>query len=488
MKDDLLNKVRTFRTANDLLYLLNPDEKHSAIVKICLPSNEDESTLYAIWKSLLGHDNFGVKDNFFQVGGNSLKAVQLISRISRDFAVQIQLTEVFLQPTIEQLARHILAQKKGELPISIFGSQPRPKHIPLSFSQAQLWFIDRLEGSVQYHIPEVFRLRGHLDIHALEYAFQQIIKRHEVLRTVIRGEEGKEYQFIKEKDVWQLGIIDGSVYKENTEGLQLCITNLINSPFDLSNDDMMRGNLIILDEQENILVITMHHIASDGWSIAILFKELTEFYSVYIKKVTSEVAPLSLQYADYAIWQRQHLQGELFDKKLQYWKQKLQGVTSLQLPTDFQRHAEQTINGAGIHFKIDQDLVKQLQELSKQQGATLFMTTLAAFKVLLYRYTAQEDICVGTAIANRTRHEVEDLIGFFVNTLALRNEVNGETSFTELLQKVKKTTIEAYENQEVPFEKVVEAVVKERDRSRNPLFQVMFVWQNTPEVSDLRLG
>ncbi len=236
------------------------------------------------------------------------------------------------------------------------------------FSQKQLWFIDRLEGSVQYHIPEVFRLRGHLDIPALEHAFQQIIKRHEVLRTVIRGEEGKEYQYIKEKNVWQLGIVDGSVYKENTEGLQLCITNLINSPFDLSKDDMMRASLIILGEQENILVITMHHIASDGWSIAILLKELTEFYSAYIKKVTSGVAPLSLQYADYAIWQRQHLQGGLFDKKLQYWKQNLQGVTSLQLPTDFPRHAEQTINGADIHFKIDQDLVKGLQELSKEQG------------------------------------------------------------------------------------------------------------------------
>jgi hypothetical protein len=215
---------------------------------------------------------------------------------------------------------------------------------------------------------------------------------------------------------------------------------------------------------------------------------VVELYAAYEEDRPAQLAPLAIQYADYAMWQRTYLQGEVLDRKIDYWKQKLSGVATLQLPTDYQRPAVWSTRGALKSFSIEKRLSEQLQELSQQQSTTLFMTLLAAFKVLLNRYSGQQDICVGSPIANRTQQEVEGLIGFFVNTLALRSEVNGETSFTELLQQVKLTTMEAYEHQEVPFEKMVEVVVKERDLSRNPLFQVMFSLQNIPQVSQLHLG
>ncbi|MGI8583202.1 MAG: condensation domain-containing protein, partial [Chitinophagaceae bacterium] len=488
MKDDLLNKVRTFRTAKELIYLLNPNEKNSATVKVCLPSNEDESTLYAIWKNLLGHDNFGVKDDFFQVGGNSLKAVQLISRISRDFAGQIQLTEVFLQPTIEQLTRHILAQKKVGVSISIFGSQPRPEHIPLSFSQERLWFIDQLEGSLQYHVPSVWRLQGELNKEALANSLQYIINRHEVLRTVILEEEGQAYQSVMGTEGWQLAMIDGLLYREDKDKLQKYIQDSIREPFDLSKDYMMRASLITLSDEEHVLVITLHHISTDAWSMPIIVGEITELYTAYLEDRPAQLTPLEIQYSDYALWQRNHLQGVVLDRKIEYWKNKLEDIVTLHLPTDYIRPPVKGVHGAEVKFIIEKELSDQIHMLCQQEGTTLFMTLLAAFKVLLNRYSGQEDICVGTSIANRGQQEVEELIGFFVNTLALRSEVKSGEAFTKLLQQVKATTIEAYNQQDLSFEKVVEVVLNERDLSRNPLFQVMLVMQNIPKVQALRLG
>ena len=251
---------------------------------------------------------------------------------------------------------------------------------------------------------------------------------------------------------------------------------------------MLRAHLISINDEEHIMVISLHHIAADGWSIAILLKELVYLYAFYTGNRPSLLQPPGLQYSDYAIWQRKHLKGELLDEKLSYWKEKLEGVASQQLPADYPRPAVQSISGASMLFIIDRKISEGLHKLNQQQGATLFMTLLATFKVLLYRYSGQSDICVGSAIANRTRQEFEELIGFFVNTLALRSIVNGDDSFIELLQQLKKTTIEAYEHQEVPFEKVVEAVVKKRDLGRNPLFQVMLVLQNTLDIPELRLG
>ncbi len=361
--------------------------------------------------------------------------------------------------------------------------------IPLSFSQERLWFIDQLEGSVQYHIPTVLRMKGKLNKGALEYALQTIVSRHEVLRTVIReAEDGDAYQYIREPHGWEFSIVDGSGYKEDALGLQQYIERIIKVPFDLSNDYMLRAALIGLDHDEHVLVITLHHIASVAWSKSVLVKEVVELYSSYEEDRPLQLAPLEIQYADYAIWQRQYLDEDVLEKKIGYWKEKLEGVTPLQLPTDHARPLVQSTKGAIASFRIDKEISSKLQLLSQQHGATLFMTLLAAIKVLLYRYSGQQDICIGTPVAGRQQKDVEGLIGFFINTLALRSDIKGAASFTELLQQVRATTLEAYTNQDVPFEKVVNAIVKERDMSRNPLFQVMFVLQNTPEIPELRLG
>ncbi|MBK8549760.1 MAG: amino acid adenylation domain-containing protein [Ignavibacteria bacterium] len=360
--------------------------------------------------------------------------------------------------------------------------------LPLSFSQEQIWFIDRLEGSIQYHLPAVLRLSGKLNKNALEKALQNIVNRHEVLRTVIQETEGKAYQLVKENYNWKLKFVDGSKFKDKEEKLKSYIKDLINIPFDLSEDPMMRGHLISINDDDHRLVITLHHIASDGWSLSIFVKELVELYESYEKNREDNLTPLPIQYADYAIWQRNYLQGEVLEKKLDYWKEKLRGSEPLQLATDYNRPAVQSTKGSVAGFSFDKELSESLQTLSQQQGATLFMTLLSAINILLYRYSGQSDICVGSPVAGRQQKETEELIGFFINTLVMRSEVNSDDSFTEFLQQIKATTLSAYEHQDVPFEKVVDSVVKQRDISRSPLFQVMFMLQNTPDIPELRLG
>jgi amino acid adenylation domain-containing protein len=398
------------------------------------------------------------------------------------------ISDIFDYPTVAQLAAQIANSVDTKVlpPIEVVKS--RPDRIPLSFSQERLWFIDRLEGTIQYHVNTVLRLKGKLDQDAIEYALKTIVNRHEVLRTVILETDGEPYQFVKPDNRWQLNVIEGSTYPEDSTLLQEDIKTLIRKPFDLSKDDMMRATLVRINNDDHILVITIHHIASDGWSKSVLVNEVAALYDSYRNNNPHGLKQIGVQYADYAIWQRQYLEGEVLNQKIEYWKDKLQGVVPLQLPTDFIRPAVQSTRGAKVNFDISKEISLALDQLSKKNGCTVFMTLLAAFKVLLHRYSGQEDICVGTPIANRLQQELEGLIGFFVNTLALRTEVNGEASFNDLLHQVKTTTMEAYQNQEAPFEKVVESVAKGRDMSRNPLFQVMFVLRNTPEIPDLRLG
>ena len=361
------------------------------------------------------------------------------------------------------------------------------QRIPLSFSQERLWFVDRLEGSVQYHINVVLRLKGKLNRQALENSLKTIVGRHEVLRTVFNEDEGEPYQVIKETDEWKLSVSDGTLYKDDKEELQKYLQELINTPFDLSKDYTLRANLIELDEEEHILAVTIHHIAADGWSVSIVVKEFVELYEAFSEFRLPKLADLPVQYSDYAIWQRKYLKDDVLDKKLDYWKEKLDDHIPLSLPTDNTRPKDQNIRGAITGFNIDPEVYKALKVMSQQNECTMFMTLLAVFKIFLYRYSGQSDICVGTTIANRSRKEIEVLSGFFVNMLALRNEVNGESSFKDLLKQVKKTTLSAYDHQDVPFEKVVEAVVKERDISRSPLFQVLFSFQNTPEIEEIKM-
>ncbi len=450
------------------------------------PTSETETRLAAIWQELLGIERIGIHDNFFELGGHSLLAMRLISAIRRQMKVEVTVKNLFLYPTISLLSTQLGLEEETLLPdIEV---SARPAHIPLSFSQERLWFIDQLEGSVQYHLPVVLRLKGKLHREALSHSLQQIVNRHEVLRTVYREQEGQSWQYIKEKDSNKLEIIDGSRYNEDKKGLGEYIQKLTKAPFDLSRDNMLRVTLIALGEEDHVMVATMHHIASDAWSTSILVKEVAELYSSYTEQRMANLPELPLQYADYSIWQRGYLQGELLEKKISYWKEKLEGVSTLQMPTDYKRPAVQSTRGSFAGFKIDKQLSGQLYDLSKKEGTTLFITMQAVYKAMLYRYSGQSDISVGTSIARREQQQLEGLIGFFVNTLALRDEVSGEQSFKELLRQVRTTTMEAYEHQEVPFEKVVETVIKERDKSRSPLFQVMLVLKNTPDVPQLKLG
>jgi non-ribosomal peptide synthetase component F/acyl carrier protein len=468
-----------------------PDPDSSALSgnEYIAPAPGFQSVLAEIWKQLLDIERVGIHDNFFELGGHSLLAIRVLSAVRKQLDVELIINDVFDYPTIAELSKHLENQSAGNVLPSITAVEPRPELIPLSFSQERLWFIDQLEGTIQYHVPVVLTLKGTLVTGALTFALQAIINRHEVLRTVIRQQpDGKAWQKILDADTWQLEIVDGSTFKNDKNRLQAYVHHLISKPFNLAQDHMLRAAMVRLDEQEHLLVVTMHHIASDGWSLSIIVKELVELYSAYLETRTAELTPLQLQYADYAIWQRNYLQGAILDSKIEYWKRKLMAVAPLQLPTDYARLAVQSIRGAMCDFRIDKELSEELHVLSRNQGTSLFMTLLSAFKVLLYRYCGHRDICVGTPVANRPQQDLEGLVGFFVNTLALRSEVNGDSSFLDLLQQVRATTLDAYANQDVPFEKVVNAVVTERDMGRTPLFEVMFVLQNTPDVPQLRLG
>ncbi|MEO7292502.1 MAG: amino acid adenylation domain-containing protein, partial [Ginsengibacter sp.] len=313
-----------------------------------------EKTLAPIWQQLLNREKISIHDNFFDLGGHSLLAMRVISAIRKKLKVELAIKDLFLLPTIAALSEH-LQNNMQALMLPNITMQTRPERIPLSFSQERLWFIDQLEGSLHYHIPLVLKLKGDLNTDALRLALQSIIKRHEVLRTVIKKEHGIAYQLIINENNWQLNTIDDSLYNNNQHSLQQYINELIDQPFNLSSDYMLRAHLIKLNNLENVLVITMHHIASDGWSISIFVKELIAFYEYYGEKKPLELLPLKLQYADYALWQRKYLQGELLDKKINYWKEKLQNVAPLQLPIDYPRPAIQNTNGAFISFKIDKE-------------------------------------------------------------------------------------------------------------------------------------
>jgi SAM-dependent methyltransferase/NRPS condensation-like uncharacterized protein/acyl carrier protein len=451
------------------------------------PTTAIEQTLANIWQELLDIGQVGIYDNFFELGGHSLLAMRLVSAIRKQLQMEIAIKTLFNHPTIAALASHLQTHHK-DLLLPPIEAVARPELIPLSFSQERLWFIDRLEGSLPYHIPTVLRLKGILNEDALKFALVNIVKRHEVLRTVILENESGPYQHIMPEGGSHLSILDGALYQHDPKGMQLTIQQLINQPFDLSADHMLRAALIQLNEQEHMLVVTMHHIASDGWSISVIVKEVVELYNAYNEGRQVQLTPLKVQYADYAIWQRKYLKGEVLEMSIHYWKEKLNEVPPLQLPLDHPRPAVQSTRGAIVNFQVNKQLSAAIQSLSQQQGTTLFMTLLATIKVLLYKYSGQQDICIGSPIAGRQHQEVENLIGFFINTIALRTEIKTGISFASFLQEVKDTTLEAYAHQELPFEKVVETVVKDRDLSRSPLFQVMFILQNTPDIPVLQLG
>ncbi|HEV2734136.1 MAG TPA: condensation domain-containing protein, partial [Longimicrobiaceae bacterium] len=352
--------------------------------------------------------------------------------------------------------------------------------LPLSFPQQRLWFLEQLEpGRPFYHIGVPVRLRGRLDRGALTRALTEIVRRHEALRTGFVLVGGEPRQTVRPPFALEIPL-DECAGVGHDELLERSRAEL-EAPFDLQNDALFRARLLRLGDEEHVLAATLHHVISDGWSMGVFIRELTALYEAYVAGRPSPLPELPLQYGDFAVWQRGRLGGEVLEKQLGYWREQLRGLPTVELPTDFPRPPMQSHRGAGLWFNVPAETNARLKAVAREEGATLFMLLLAAWQTLLLRYTGQEDLVVGSPIANRTRKEIEPLIGFFVNTLVLRGDLSGDPPFRELLRRSRETTLGAYAHQDLPFEKLVEELHPERDLSRNPLFQVLFALQNAPD-------
>ncbi|MCZ8027945.1 MAG: condensation domain-containing protein, partial [Microcystis sp. M49629_WE12] len=353
---------------------------------------------------------------------------------------------------------------------------------PLSFAQTRLWFLAEFESNSSfYNIPLALRLEGNLNSEILIQSLEEICDRHEALRTNFITVDGIPTQVIQTR-TWTVTVVDLQHLSGSEQAIasQELAQNQAVQPFDLAGEPLIRITLVVLSETEHLLLVCMHHIVSDGWSMGVFIQELTALYNAYIQGLSSPLNPLSIQYGDFTLWQRQWLQGEVLENQLNYWKKQLADApTFLPLPTDKPRPAVQTFTGVHQEFQLSLELTQKLTELSQQQGVTMFMTLLAVYGVLLYRYTGQSDILIGTPIANRNRREIESLIGFFVNTLVMQTDCSENPSFQELLMRVREMSLGAYAHQDLPFEMLVEALQTERNLSHTPLFQVMFVLQNT---------
>ncbi|AFZ33307.1 non-ribosomal peptide synthetase (plasmid) [Gloeocapsa sp. PCC 7428] len=358
----------------------------------------------------------------------------------------------------------------------------RSANIPLSFAQSRLWFLEQLQpGSSTYHIPCAVRLTGSLDIQVLTQVFNAIIDRHEILRTNFKTIDGQPTQAIASSRtlaINQINLCGLSPAEQQTQIQQQAI-DAAQIPFDLETDMLLRVHLLQLDATEHVILLTLHHIIADGWSIDVLIHELATLYTAFSQGQSSPLLPLQIQYADFAVWQREWLQGKVLESQLAYWRKQLSGILPLQLPT-LPRSRVQSFDGASISFKLGSDLTEKLKAIALTADVTLFVALLAAFKILLYRYTGQSEIVVGSPIANRNRTELEPLIGLFVNTLVLKTNLSGNPTFLEVLQQIRQVTWDAYDRQDLPFEKLVEELQPERDLSYNPLFQVKFRLENAP--------
>ncbi|MCP3467984.1 non-ribosomal peptide synthetase, partial [Bradyrhizobium sp. CCGUVB23] len=460
-----------------------PDDEAYAHRAYEAPQGEVEITLAQIWAELLGVERVGRHDHFFALGGHSLLAVQLLSRVSLAIGFTLPLTTLFAKPVLADLAASIMDE------LSRSGAQDLPAIVPvsreaplvLSFAQQRLWFLAQLDqSSTNYHIPLGWRLKGGLDRSAWQRSLDRVLARHEALRSVFVAPEGKPWVELLPEDAG-LPVVEHDLRDrpDADEALLGLCREEARTPFDLARGPLIRGRLIRISDEEHVLLLTQHHIVSDGWSLGVLVRELSQLYRAFVAGEGDPLPPLAIQYPDYAAWQRQWLSGERLQSQAQYWRNNLSGAPArLALPTDRPRPAEQSFAGASVTVVIDADLTRDLKRLSRQHGTTLFMTVLAAWAALLSRLSGQDDLMIGVPSANRGRCEVEELIGCFVNTLALRLDLSGEPSVAELLARTRRSALGAQEHQDLPFEQVVEIVQPPRRLDHTPLFQVMLAWQN----------
>ncbi|WP_219539924.1 non-ribosomal peptide synthetase, partial [Nonomuraea guangzhouensis] len=449
------------------------------------PTTPTEELLTTIWTDLLHLDQIGTTDNFFDLGGHSLLATQAITRTRTTFNTDITLAELFDHPTISELAAAIDAGTAGATPPPI-AHIPRGQALPLSFAQQRLWFLAQLDpASVEYNVPSPIPLSGELDVVALRAAVNTLIERHEVLRTrLVADANGVPWQMIDPPSAFTLPLIDLTAEDDPAQAARAWVTADATTPFDLATGPLIRGSLLRLAKDRHILALCMHHIVFDEWSAKIFQQELKALYTSYRAGRPNPLPPLTVQYADFAKWQRDRLTGPLLDKQLSYWRTQLANPPILELPTDRPRPAVRSTDGAAITFQLDTEVARRLQEISRRHGATMFMTLLAAYTVLLHKYTGQDDLIVGTPVANRNHAETEQLIGFFVNTLALRTDLRADPTFTDLLTHIRGTALAAYAHQDLPFEQLIDELNITRDRSRTPLVQSFFNYVITEPGTD----
>jgi amino acid adenylation domain-containing protein len=453
------------------------------------PSGPVEEAIAAMWSEVLGSPRIGGQDNFFDLGGHSLLAAQVVSRISEQLGVDLSVRSLFERPTVTGLAQAATEAMTLGRPSQLPPVEREPREtdstgtvrLPASFAQARLWFLDRLQpGTAQYNIPAALRLSGRLDLDALQRTLQEIVRRHDGLRTTFGiGDEGPIQVIHPPSDV-PLPVDDLSHLpaEEREEDLRQRVGREARRPFDLVRGPLLRASLLRLSDTEHVALVTMHHVISDGWSVNVLLRELLAIYPALLRGGSSPLPPLPVQYGDYSLWQRRYLQGEVLQRQLAYWKQQLAGITDLDLPTDRPRPPIATSNGAVVPFALSAETTARLRLAARQEGASLFMVLLAGLQAVLGRYSGQEDIVVGTPVAGRNRPELEGLVGFFVNTLALRGDLSGNPSFRDLIRRVRIVCLDAFAHQEVPFERLVEELQPRRDPGRSPLFQVMLTLQN----------
>ncbi|GAB4212335.1 MAG: hypothetical protein OHK0022_48020 [Roseiflexaceae bacterium] len=468
--------------------LPDPDqanEPHDA--RRSAPRSQIEEILAQIWSEVLRRQDIGIHDSFFELGGHSLLATQLVSRVRELCGVELPLRSLFEAPTVAGMAERI-AQARSRTPeqatppiLPVDHTQPPP----LSFAQQRLWFFDQLQpGSAAYTVASALRLVGRLDEDALERALDTIVQRHAALRTTFATAGDQPVQIIHAEQPFALRRVDLRHLPEaerEHEIERLAAADAARS-FDLHAGPLFDACLLQAGPEDHALLLAMHHSISDGWSLGVLMRELAALYSAAVTGQTPALPPLPIQYADYAVWQRDPRHAPLLEAQLAYWREQLTGLAPLDLPADFPRPPIETLTGAVHEFRLPRELSDAIQRLARQEGATLFMTLLAAWQTLLARWSGQTDVAVGTPIAGRNRGETEQLIGYFLNTLVLRSDLSRAGSFRDLVRQVREVCLAAYAHQDVPFEQVVDVLAPERDLSRHPLFQVMFVLQNTAQA------
>jgi amino acid adenylation domain-containing protein len=463
---------------------LSPSQRPVEAMEVEAARTPVEEILEAIWAEMLGRQRVGRWENFFELGGHSLLATRVISRVREVFQREIPLRALFESPTLADFATVVekAMQRERGLEIPPIQRVPRDGVLPLSFAQQRLWFLDQLDPlRPDYNVPLAVRLRGALNPSALVRALSDSLRRHEILRTTFDAPGGDPVQIVHPPAPLAMPIIDlrflSAAARDNTAGRLSAEESL--RPFSLSRGPLLRALLLRLADADHVLLLTLHHIVSDEWSRGILVQEVTTLYEACADGRPASLPELSVQYADYAAWQRRWLCGEALESQVAYWRQRLAGSESLlALPTDRPRKAVQSSRGHWRSLALDRELQDRLASLGREAGTTSFMTLLAAFQVLLAAYSGQESISVGTPVAGRNRVEVEGLIGFFVNTLVMCLDVHGDRSFRQLLDRMRETALGAYMHQDLPFEKLVDELQPERDLSHSPLFQVMFAIQN----------